>query len=285
VTLIAFIGSVFSPRYFRARRRDPAADPLAHCGINIGVYGRHDQRWVFTEVGRAAVRRSTDRLALSATALQWTSAGLELRFDERAVPFGRRVRGTVRLDAGPRFSSAFAVDPHGHHHWWPIAPVARVEVELEEPALRFAGSGYLDSNFGDAPLERAFSKWTWSRASNETSTVVLYDVTTREGDMRPLGLRFERDGTMVPLSEPTEVQALPPTTVWRMPRLMRAARGGSPRVLRTFEDTPFYSRSLVELPLGGASMRAVHESLDLGRFAHPLVQRLLPFRIRRGGST
>ena len=52
---------------------------------------------------------------------------------------------------------------------------------------------------------------------------------------------------------------------------------------RTLEDTPFYARSELETSLGGRRMAAVHESLSLERFSSPLVQTMLPFRIRRGG--
>ncbi|MEP6836808.1 MAG: carotenoid 1,2-hydratase, partial [Bradyrhizobium sp.] len=37
ITVIAFIGSVFSPYYAFARRKGPA-DPLNHCAINVAIY-------------------------------------------------------------------------------------------------------------------------------------------------------------------------------------------------------------------------------------------------------
>ena len=37
ITIIAFIGSVFSPYYALARRNGPA-DPLNHCAINVAIY-------------------------------------------------------------------------------------------------------------------------------------------------------------------------------------------------------------------------------------------------------
>ena len=38
LTVIAFIGSVFSPYYALARRRG-AGDPLDHCALNVALYG------------------------------------------------------------------------------------------------------------------------------------------------------------------------------------------------------------------------------------------------------
>jgi carotenoid 1,2-hydratase len=68
-----------------------------------------------------------------------------------------------------------------------------------------------------------------------------------------------------------------------MPRSTRSDDGGA-SVVRTFEDTPFYARSLLASTLDGEPVRPVHESLSLTRFGHPLVQFMLPFRMpRRAG--
>ena len=48
LTLIAFVGSVFSPYYAWARQRG-AADPVNHCALNVGLYGRRAARWSMTE--------------------------------------------------------------------------------------------------------------------------------------------------------------------------------------------------------------------------------------------
>jgi carotenoid 1,2-hydratase len=54
-------------------------------------------------------------------------------------------------------------------------------------------------------------------------------------------------------------------------------------VLRSLEDGPFYTRSLVESRWYGRTVVAVHESLDLDRFVRPAVQAMLPFRMPRRG--
>ena len=69
LTLIAFIGSVFSPYYARARRRG-AADPLQHCAVNVALYGPRGKRWAMTERGRAAVARTPSSLAIGRSALR-----------------------------------------------------------------------------------------------------------------------------------------------------------------------------------------------------------------------
>ena len=52
-------------------------------------------------------------------------------------------------------------------------------------------------------------------------------------------------------------------------------------MLATYEDTPFYARSLLASTLGGEPVRAMHESLSLDRFRNPMVRLMLPFRIPR----
>jgi carotenoid 1,2-hydratase len=54
-------------------------------------------------------------------------------------------------------------------------------------------------------------------------------------------------------------------------------------VIRTFEDAPFYARTLLETRVSGIAGPAVHESLDLDRFRSLWVQCLLPFRMPRLG--
>jgi carotenoid 1,2-hydratase len=69
MTLIVFIGSVFSPLYAWSRRRG-AGDPGNHCAVNVALYERK-RRWAMTERGRAAVSRSVERLAIGPSALPW----------------------------------------------------------------------------------------------------------------------------------------------------------------------------------------------------------------------
>ena len=76
-------------------------------------------------------------------------------------------------------------------------------------------------------------------------------------------------------------QATLSKTLWRMPRTTRADEGSRPAVLRTFEDAPFYARSLVSSHVQGAPVTAIHESLSLDRFRAPVVQAMLPFRMPR----
>ena len=51
--------------------------------------------------------------------------------------------------------------------------------------------------------------------------------------------------------------------------------------MRTLEDTPFYTRSLLRLDGAGTGLPMVHESLSMERFDRGWVRCLLPFRMPR----
>ena len=68
---------------------------------------------------------------------------------------------------------------------------------------------------------------------------------------------------------------------WLVKRATRADAGHTARVLKTWIDAPFYARSALATRLFGEDVQAVHESLSLGRFRSPIVQSMLPYRMRR----
>lgn len=161
----------------------------------------------------------------------------------------------------------------------PDRPRSRIEVTLENPALRWSGHGYLDSNIGDEPIERGFSRWDWARASAGDEAAILYDAERRDGTRLSLALSVRPNGSLERREMPV-VAALPRTKVWR---IARSTHGDTARVAATLEDTPFYARSVVTSRLFGRDATAVHESLDLERFSSTWVQALLPFRMPRRG--
>jgi len=276
ITLIAFIGSVFSPYYAAARRRG-AADPRHHVALNVALYGP-PWRWAMTERGRDRLRAEATRLAIGPSALAWRGDALECSLDEVTAPMPSRLRGRVRVTPEVSTAHAFRLDAAGRHRWRPLAPRARVEVQLERPALRFAGTGYLDSNDGDAPLEDDFRRWTWSRAAHrDGATTVLYDVERRDGEITSLALRFDAAGRAEPIDAPPPVALAP--SGWRIARATRSDDAAA--VERTLQDAPFYARSVVRATLLGERIVAIHESLDLDRFRRRWVQLLLPFRMPR----
>ena len=277
------MGSVFSPFYARARRRG-AADPEDFCAVNVALYGERSQRWAFSEHPREAVRRTETSINLGRSVARWEDERLVIDLDERAAPLWnpRRVIGRVEVSPSVSPQVSFAIDPDGRHRWWPIAPSGRARVELSTPGLRFEGSAYLDSNFGEEPLADGFSSWHWSRApAADGGATVLYDASPRRGAAYERAMRFGSDGSWGWLDE-TLVPVELPRAGWGVRRWTRAdPEGPPPVVMRTLEDSPFYTRELLEASLCGHRGHAVHESIDLDRWRRPVVQGMLPFRMRR----
>jgi carotenoid 1,2-hydratase len=289
LTVIAFVGSVFSPYYAAARRRAKTpvpglANPLNHCALNVALYatsgGNGPTAWTMTERAAQAVQRSARTLRIGPSALEWDGTSLAVHIDEVTVPWPSRLRGSVRLYPLATLEANHSLDATGRHIWSPIAPCARVDVQLAEPRLCWRGTAYLDSNRGERPLEQDFSHWEWSRAVlTDQRCAVLYDVTRSDGSPLSLALEFGAPGGTRPFAAPPHVAL--PATRWQLPRRTRSDNPVATRVEQTLEDGPFYARSLLQTRLLGEQAQAVHESLSLRRWAQPVVQLMLPFRMPR----
>ena len=276
ITIIAFIGSVFSP-YYAFARRNGAADPLNHCAVNVAVYRKKGHRWAMTERPRGAVSRTTDSFVVGPSRLSWDGGSLIIHVDEITVPIAGRLRGTVRVVPSAITQRTFLLNEDGNHCWWPIAPCARVQVALDHPHLRWQGDGYFDMNCGEAPLEQGFVDWQWARGTVRDGTAILYEARRRNGSRVDLAVSFDQQGRMRTFEPPPEVTLK--KTGWRVSRSVRSE--GQAAVVQTLEDAPFYARSIVSAKLLGEPVALMHESLSLDRFKAPVVQAMLPFRMPR----
>ncbi len=232
-----------------------------------------------TERGADAVRRDAQTLSIGPSAAQWNGTSLTLTLAERGAPLPRPVRGVVRIHPLALGDRGFVLDAAGRHRWRPIAPRARIEVALDSPSLRWSGTGYFDTNDGDAPLESDFQTWDWCRAMVGDEAAILYNTRRRDGTEQSLALRVDRHGRVEDMYVPPPAQL--PRTLWRLARPTRAEAGTAPRVTDTVQDAPFYARSVISTGLLGQRVVAMHESLDLDRFAALPVQMMLPFRVPR----
>ncbi len=270
---------MFSPYYARARRTG-AADPEDFCAINVALYGAAGKRWTMTERARRHMQRSAREFSVGPSFLAWDGAALTVSFDEWSVPLPQRVRGRVRLHPAGLCQHVTHLDDARRHRWGPIAPVARVEVELDSPACRWNGHAYFDSNEGDEPIDVPFVEWDWARMGlGSGHTAVVYDVRQKQAPDRVLSLRFAPDGSVDEFAAPPRHPL--PRTLWRLAPTMRSDT--APRRRQWLEDTPFYARAVLDAQVCGESVVAMHETLDVGRLATPAVQAMLPFRMPRRG--
>ncbi len=281
LSIIAFVGSVFSPYYALARRlHGGVADPENFCALNVALYGKGGRRWTMTERGRQHIQRSAHHYQIGPSRLQWTGQELIIDIDEVNVPWPKRVRGrvTVRPEGLCRFVTA--LDNEGRHRWGPIAPCSRVHVEMDSPGLSWRGHAYMDSNEGDEPVDRGFWDWDWARAEMANGdTSVVYDVRPKNGPGRVVSQRFSPDGSHQAFEAPGRYPL--PASAWRIQRAMCSESGAGPEIVSTLEDTPFYARSLLKTRLLGEDLTAVHETLDIPRLVSWPVQLMLPWKMPR----
>lgn len=278
LTIIGFIGSVFSPYYKLSGRNIP----LDHSCLNIALYGKRGARWVMTERGAASCRQSQDLLQIGPSAMRWDKDRLIIDIEERDIrlgnPWRRRVKGQIILRPDMLNERSFKLDAEGKHNWQAIAPRARIEVKMDQPEVTWQGSGYLDSNHGNEPIEDGFQSWHWSRAHVGRDVTVTYEGKRRDGSFFASALRFDRSGKPVEKELPL-VAPLPPT-LWGMKRQTRADRGHA-TVIKTWEDSPFYARSALAMRMDGQSVTAVQESISLNRLINPVIQFMLPYKMPR----
>lgn len=277
LTVIAFIGSVFSPYFKRSGR----GNPLDHCALNVALYGPK-ARWTMTERGEHAVQPERDQFAIGPSSVRWAGDCLVIDIEERDKrimnPLRRRVAGQIKVWPEMLNTEAFALDPAGKHLWHCLAPRARISVEMQAPELSWQGSAYLDSNRGSESLEEGFRIWHWSRAHLGKDVAVFYEGQRRDGTTFASALRFDKAG--VPHEADLPPTAPLPNTLWQMERVTRADRGHA-TVRRTWEDSPFYTRSTLHARLYGEPVVAMQETLSLDRFCSPIVQQLIPHRMPR----
>jgi len=253
-----------------------SADPYDHVSINAILYTPRGKLWAMTERGRNALKRSAVHLGVGPSGLTTSAGRLVIDINEWTVPLPRPLRGRVTVELGPVFDDVVALDDAERHIWRPIAPCARAEVAFNRPASNWRGSAYVDMNAGGEPLETGFERWTWARFDGNEATRIVYDARPRRGAARLIARQYNRDGSSAGI--PSGRHFTLPRTGWLVSRGVSSPDGTQPRVLRTLEDTPFYSRSLLAFDRGE---RAIHESVDLERFASRWVQALLPFRMPR----
>ena len=233
-----------------------------------------------TERGKKSLWRDTRTLRIGPSQLHWDGDQLIIDVHEVNALLPFPVQGRIRLVPQVLGQRRFRLDPSGKHIWEPLAPRARVMVEMTKPDVSWTGTGYLDANHGSEPLEDGFADWQWSRAHMANGdTAVIYEGKLRDGDDFGMALRIGTDGNASVMEMPAPVVL--PKTGWRMARTTRADTPDGARARATWEDTPFYSRTALATRIWGEDVHAVHESLSLNRFRSETVQWMLPWRMPR----
>ena len=275
LVLIAFVGSVFSPYYAWSRQ----AKASNHCALNVALYGA-PARWAMTERPEKRVTRSASEFKLADSHIRLDQNELVFDISEYGAPLPLPIRGQVRVKLPYQNQKTFPLDAKGEHIWRPICAHAEVKVVCTAPQLNWSGEGYLDMNIGQTPIADAFEFWDWARTPlHNHDRLIRYVTDPVSSARRDLAIQIGSSGEIEPVASQPDC-SVASTPIWQIKRRAGRVNGQAPKVLRTFEDTPFYSRSLLSYPDGVAGP-TVHETLSGRRLRKNMVKALLPFRMPR----
>jgi carotenoid 1,2-hydratase len=276
-------GNPFSPWYAEARRTDVrTASPFAHSALNVVLYGPNGRLlWTLTERSLAPAARGEDVLEIGASRVIREPNRVVVEVREHTAMMRTPVRGRIELVRESAGVAPWNLDPDGQHQWWLCMPRGRLHVDLE--GLQFSGNGYHDANAGDVALEQSFRSWSWGRAHTENNrTIVSYSVDLRGGGERTQMQEIDPEGNAHEIGS-LERRAIG-RTAWGIARDTLADPNTEVQVQRTFEDTPFYARTLIRAQVQGSSRVFMHEQLSLERFETRWVQHLLKYRMGRASD-
>lgn len=274
ISIIGFIGSVFSPWYRWSGRKNPTD----HCCLNVVTYGRGG-RWTMTDRGSLALGLSSDRLQIGPSAMIWKDDRLEVHINEISTPHAQRIKGCVTIHPSAITDQELPLSSDGAHVWRPFAPTARIEVALNRPGWTWAGHGYFDANFGTRALEADFDYWTWSRFPLHDGTACFYDLERRDGSTMETAVGFRTDGTPYAIDLPPKQGLKRP--FWRVRRETRCDAAAQPHQVKAMLDAPFYNRAAIRTRINGEQTIGVYEALDLKRFRAPWLMPMLAVRVPR----
>ncbi|MEL6101203.1 MAG: carotenoid 1,2-hydratase [Pseudomonadota bacterium] len=275
ISVIGFIGSVFSPWYRWSGRKNPQN----HVCINVATYGPGG-RFTMTDRGASALRQTASRLEVGPSMLRWMGDTLVIDVDEwSSWPWVNRIRGQIRIVPTAITEVELPLTKDDSHIWRPFAPRSKIEVDIDRPGWQWDGEGYFDANFGTRALEEDFGYWTWGRFPTGEGATCFYDAERLDGSHLAAGFQFDASGTAQTVTLPPKARL--PRSLWAVRRETRADHGFHPRQARPMLDAPFYTRSAVTTRLDGQETTGVHEALDLRRFRSPLLKPMLAVRVPR----
>ncbi|MEO1701261.1 MAG: carotenoid 1,2-hydratase [Pseudomonadota bacterium] len=283
LSVIAFVGSVFSPYYAWSGRKDPED----HVCINVALYAPGASRWSMTERRKSRLKRDPFNFKVGPSSLHWTNGKLVIEFDEVSPPYPpfqwlpKRIKGTITVTPKAVTSRVFDIDTNGKQRWWPIAPSGKVDVRIQKGGIPdWTGHSYLDSNWGTEPLEATFHHWDWARGSAAgDGAMIFYDTQRRDGTRGMICVAIDRDGNVEDV--PTPPRQNVKGGAWGVQRNAHCDEDFMPFVATSYEDGPFYLRAKVHTQISGKPLDLMHESFSGDRFATWWVKMMLPFRMPR----
>ena len=247
--------------------------------MNVATYGPR-ARFAMTDRGRDALDATSNRLTIGPSSMHWTGDSLVIEVREvSSLPLVSRMAGTITVKPHAISGVELPLTEDGAHIWRPFAPSCDITVDLNHDAWRWSGHGYFDANFGSRPLEQDFSRWYWGRFPNRDGTLCVYDAIRRDGSKLDAAFQFGPDGAArtVPAPQPVPFR----TSRWGVKRNTRADPGTMPTEVLSMLGAPFYNRAAVRTSINGEVLTGIHESVDLNRYANPLLKPMIAVRVPR----
>ena len=82
ISIIIFVGSVFSPYYLRERKLNPSgADPNNFCSFNVAIYSKKNKIWTMTEFSEKHTSRTDSSYNVGNSQIRWTGSEVEILID------------------------------------------------------------------------------------------------------------------------------------------------------------------------------------------------------------
>jgi len=278
ISIIAFIGSVFSPWYKWSGRKVPQNNVC----INVATYGPGG-RFTMTDRGSSALQQSEHSITIGPSSMIWddTEKSLVISINEiSSLPLVSQLKGTIVVKPKSITDVELPLTSDGTHIWRPFAPTAEIEVDLNTSGWKWSGHGYFDANFGTRALEQDFNYWTWGRFPVSKGTQCFYDLELKNGKKESHAFNFDEDGKGSSIEDPPPIKKFK-RSLWSVKRSTRCDVTSEPRQIKNMLDAPFYSRAAVETTLDGRKTTGVFEALDLHRFRNPLILAMLAVRVPR----
>jgi len=232
-TVIAFVGNVFSPAYYRASMiPDALPSPYAFPAINAVIYNLKSGKrlWLFEQGAASDLTATEHSYQLGSHLIRRTPSSIDINIDGHCMPIARRLQATLSIDLNIVFDQHVALDRCADHHWYPVAPLARASLTVKKPtAINFSGKAYHDCNYGCRPLSESFTDWWWMQSRNQESTesTVHYHCSAHQAT-DPFSVRFDTAGEITMSKEPSGRDADQPTSS-QIATTRRASQGNRTR--------------------------------------------------------
>ena len=187
ISIIGFIGSVFSPWYRWSGRKNPEN----HVCINVATYGPGG-RFTMTDRGQSALRQSPSKFQVGPSSMRWNGDHLIIDVNEiGSPPLISRVKGQIIVTPSAVTDVELPLTTDGAHIWRPFAPTSRISVDLNSKGWQWEDTGILTPILHPR-LEEDFP--IGHGDGTDPGSTCFYDATRLNGSKLAAAVQFDEKG-------------------------------------------------------------------------------------------